>query len=505
MAGKGLPANYPLFQRSAEGRFSVRGLPPRVHLDRVYMNGLHVLVPFWVTNELDQEATVELTTTDALKVQQQNANWSAVSAAQREAYVDVAAAAVDSDEVTVVCNATTQREFSEVFNQLGGIDRVRLAARETAELVLLFVAEAAEADGGDGQRYEYETHAGHVALRSGADSYAVTLRASACRSVLEMEPPTSRIYVDDCVIGRTYERTLRVRNASAIGLDWTMTVVETTDPSLSSLQLLDSDMRVLSGGHLGARGDMQILVRYTPHAAGEFLSRFLVENSNDPASLRYWVFRARVSQRQKPRRVELLSDPDISFGDCTSSVWYSRDIRFKNVSDTPVVMRFRVEGNTAGLTMKSAVRADGATAPEAGAADAAFPVLTELLSSQRPPLGDDGTSEAPTVTDEVGSEGGSTELSSRATPADEIAQGGDNARAGEAGRRFATRARAAHGHKAALFDELLIKPGAVRTMALALLGNPVSSTLVGAGQFERQSFTLFSESSTVAGTQAAPA
>ncbi|KAJ1856060.1 hypothetical protein GGF49_000591 [Coemansia sp. RSA 1853] len=503
MASKGQPGNYALVWRSAEGRLSVRGLPPRVHLDRVYTNGLHALVPFWIANESDQDVTVELTTEGPLKVQQQNANWSAVSAAQRETYVDVTTAPAGKDEVTMVCSATIQREFSEVFNQLGGVSSIRLAAQATAELVLLFVAEAAETDSGDGQRYEYETHGGHVTLRAGTDSYDVALRASTCRSVLEMEPPTSRIYVDDCVIGRTYERTLRVRNASAIGLDWTMTVVETTDPSLSALQLLDSDMRSLSGGHLGARSDTQVLVRYTPHAAGEFLSRFLVENSNDPASLRYWVFRARVSQRQKPRRVELLSDPDISFGDCTSGVWYSRDIRFKNVSDTPVVMRLRVEGNTAGLTMKSAVRADGASAPEPNTADADTPIptLSELISSRRPSIVDDNPSDALTATDDVGSEGGSAELSSRVTPADDSTPAGDGVRAGESGRRFVARARAARGHKAALFDEMLIKPGAVRTMTLSLLGNPVSSTSVSAGQFERQSFTLFGESSTAVGTQ----
>ncbi|KAJ2501310.1 hypothetical protein GGH96_002009 [Coemansia sp. RSA 1972] len=503
MTVRGQPANYALLWQSAEGRFSVRGLPPRVHLDRVYTNGLHALVPFWIANETDQEVTVELTTEGPLKVQRQNANWSAVSAAQRESYVDVTTAPADRGEVTLVCSATIQREFSEVFNQLGGVSSVRLAARETAELVLLFVAEAAETDSGDGQRYEYETHGGHVTLRADADSYDVALRASTCRSVLEMDPPTSRIYVDDCVIGRTYERALRVRNASAIGLDWTMTVVETTDPSLSALQLLDSDMRPLSGGHLGARGDTQVLVRYTPHAAGEFLSRFLVENSNDPSSLRYWVFRARVSQRQKPRRVELLSDPDISFGDCTSGVWYSRDIRFKNVSDTPVVMRLRVEGNTAGLTMKSAVRADGASAsePNAADADAPLPTLSELISSRRPSIADDNPSDALTATDDVGSEGGSAELSSRVTPADDSTLAGDGVRTGESGRRFVARARAARGHKAALFDEMLIKPGAVRTMTLSLLGNPVSSTSVSAGQFERQSFTLFGESSTAVGTQ----
>ncbi|KAJ2364520.1 hypothetical protein H4S01_003740 [Coemansia sp. RSA 2610] len=498
MAEQGQPANYPLRQQSAEGQFSVRGLPPRVHLDRVYMNGLHTLLPFWITNDTAHELVVELETTGALKVQEQNANWSAVGAAQREAYVDVAPAVADG-EVTMACSATIQREYSEVFNQLGGIASVKLAAHETAELVLLFVVDAADADGGDGQRYEYETFRGHVQVRAGADTYVVTLRASACRTVLEMDPPTSRIYVDDCVTGRTYERVLRVRNASAIGLDWTMTVVETTDSaSLSSLQLLDSDMQPLSGGHLGARSDTQVLVRYTAQAAGEFLCRFLVENSNDPANARYWVFRARASQRQKPRRVELLSDADISFGDCTSGVWYSRDIRFKNVSDTAVVMRFRVEGNTAGLTMKSAVRADGT---DPGASD--VPALAEALTPRRASLADDGGSEGLAATDDIASEGGSAELSSRATAADDGAAGGSGA-GGEAGRRLAARGRAVHGHKAALFDELLIKAGAVRTMTLALMGNPISGASVSAGQFARQSFTLFCEASTATGAQPTP-
>ncbi|KAJ2579106.1 hypothetical protein EV177_010821, partial [Coemansia sp. RSA 1804] len=100
-----------------------------------------------------------------------------------------------------------------------------------------------------------------------------------------------------------------------------------------------------------------MLIRYTPQAAGESLCRFLIENKNDPANQRYWVFRARVSQRPKPRLVELLSDPDINFGDCTSGLWYNREITLKNVSESPVAMRFRVEGNTSNLKMKSSVKA----------------------------------------------------------------------------------------------------------------------------------------------------
>ncbi|PIA12812.1 hypothetical protein COEREDRAFT_94909 [Coemansia reversa NRRL 1564] len=57
----------------------------------------------------------------------------------------------------------------------------------------------------------------------------------------------------------------------------------------------------------------------------------------------------------------------------------------------------------------------------------------------------------------------------------------------------------AEGGSAAHFDEVLIKAGAERTVALALLGTPVRATAVGAGQFTRQSFTLFCESSAAAG------
>ncbi|KAJ2851866.1 hypothetical protein IWW36_000827 [Coemansia brasiliensis] len=244
---------------------------------------------------------------------------------------------------------------------------------------------------------------------------------------------------------------------------------------------------------------MRVLVRYTAHATGEFLCRFLIENSNDPANTRYWVFRARVSQRQKPRRIELLSDPDISFGNCTSGVWYSRDISFKNISDTPVVLRFRVEGNTSGVTMRTAIRTDnGSLAFEYGASDnTQAPMPFEATLSRRPSLGEDGASEGVTATDEVISEGGSTEM----TPADDSTPPSEGTRTADSGRRFATRARAAHGHKTAMFDELLIKPGSVRTMALALVGNPASSASVSAGQFGRQSFTLFCECSTVTNVQ----
>ncbi|KAJ2788842.1 hypothetical protein H4R20_007291, partial [Coemansia guatemalensis] len=335
-------------------------------------------------------------------------------------------------------------------------------------LVLLFVADEAAAgqaqsgagssssSGGGGEQYVYTTCGGQVTIRGGGDIYTAHVRASVCRTVLEMEPATSRIYLDDCVAGRIYERQLRVRNASAIELDWAMAVVEATDAeSLAALQLEGGDAADGSGGRLAGGSSTQLVVRYTPRAAGEFVCRFVVENSNDPANQRYWVFRARASQRQRARRVELLSAADVSFGNCTSGVWNTRDVTFKNVSETPVLMRMRVEGNTAGLLMRSAVRT--------GAGSRAEAQFDETLSRA----------------------GGSTiegQLDKALTKASGSAEGSS-----------------AESGSSAHFDEVLIKAGAERTVALALLGTPVRAATVGAGQFMRQSFTLFCECSAVAG------
>ncbi|KAJ1732042.1 hypothetical protein LPJ61_002238 [Coemansia biformis] len=578
MPRSGQPANYGILRRSPQGLFSVRGLPPQLHLDGIYLNGLHELLPFWITNECGQRLVLDLASTadGALKVQRQNANWSAVGSAEREAYVTLADPAQTPagsvpGEVRMVCSTRVQRAFSEVFNQLCGTSRIELAAGETAELVLVFVtgvatdgARTPELDacppGHDAVRFGYVSWsagitisteadpAGAKAGRAGPDAYSASLRASLCRSVLEMDPPTSRIYLDDCVSGRLYERVLWVRNASAIELDWTITVVETTDSSsLSSLLLLDGDMQPLHGGHLEGGAGAQVVVRYTPHAAGEFLCRFLIENSNDPANMLHWVFRARASPLQKPKRVELLSDPDMSFGNCTSGVWYSRDAVFKNVSETPVVMRLWLEGNTGGLTMRSAVKIKQDD-PGDQPADAA------VLATGRPPddahaalsrrhslAAADGDSSAGLATSEAhedaASEGGSAEYSpTNSLPAARMEarqSGGGSASKAEVSepgaapgavaqegappggarsmpdasvagvdRRFPPRARPAQahsGHRSALFDEVLIKPGAVRSVTLELMGNPVSGATVSAGQFGRQSFTLFCECSTATG------
>ncbi|KAJ1935457.1 hypothetical protein FBU59_005380, partial [Linderina macrospora] len=365
---RGQPLNFGLLGISDNQTFQVRGLPPRTHLDRIYLNGLHTLLPFWITNQTSSDLTVSLASTmgTAIKFHTQNPNWDAVPGGVREKYVRLEEEAL-GDETTMVCSAATQKDFNEVFNQLNGDETVRVGAHETAEVVMLFMAQttqrldvtpahsrrpslgqisnhsapasnsfvdsisgqgAAALDasmaGSARQQFGFQSSSGTIVLQTvvepghgSTDMYTVDLRTSYCRSVLEMDPPTSRIYLDDCVIGRPYERMFRVRNASAIGLDWTMTAVEGT-AQLTALQLLGSDLQQISGGHMAGHSSQQVLLRYTPESAGEFLCRFLIENANDPANQRYWVFRARVSQRQKPKRVELLSDPDINFGDCTS-------------------------------------------------------------------------------------------------------------------------------------------------------------------------------------------
>ncbi|KAJ1800340.1 hypothetical protein LPJ59_001171 [Coemansia sp. RSA 2399] len=559
----------------------------------------------------------------SIKFQRDNANWSAVPSASRESYVNIVNSVDDSskeggrpDEVTMECNSGIQKEFCEVFNQMDGIRKLDLAPHETVELVLLCVsnepknssqtpahsrrpslglvaAHSASVNGvahGNGSsdaaassdlagidakssekaHCQYKSTFNSIALqamaddrRTAVDSYSICLRTSFCKSVLEVDPPTSRVYIDDCVVGKLYERVITIKNASEIGLDWSMTVVETTDTtSLSSLQLLDNNMEPLNDGHLSASQSSQMLIKYTPQSVGEFLCRFLIENKNDPSNQRYWVFRARVSQREKPKLVELLSDPDINFGDCTSGVWNYREITLRNVSETPVAMRFRVEGNTSNLTMKSSVKEkqdqleDGTTADDQQPTEAPLqrnehghPAETPASSRSDAGLGDDNLSEsvnANDAQDEATSEGGGIQDSVRSQdigtgdtssladkpdmsrlysqgdflddgstqsdifgPSDLLSASTGKAtsisvRRESSGpfqdvldldRRMHPRSRltASYAHQPAQFDEVLIKPGSVRTVVLSLIGKPVNSASVNAGQFDRQTFTFFCE------------
>ncbi|KAJ2558769.1 hypothetical protein EV175_000639 [Coemansia sp. RSA 1933] len=624
---RGLPANFELFSTSTNGLFSVRGLPKSTHLHRIYLNGLHLLFPFWITNETTEQLSLDLVSPAdcSIKFQRDNANWSAVPSDNRESYVDIVNGIDDAskegdgpDEVTMECNAGIQKEFCEVFNQMDGIKRLDLAPHETLELVLLYVSNepktnaqqtpvhsrrpsfgqlAASVNGtasgsgtsdttaqpeqpgsdakvGNKAGYQYTSNYSTIALQAmsedkqtAIDRYSICLRTSFCKSVLEVDPPTSRVYIDDCVVGKLYERILAIKNASEIGLDWSMTVVESTDTtSLSSLQLLDKNMDPLNDGHLSAGESSTMLIRYTPQSVGEFLCRFLIENKNDPSNQRYWVFRARVSQRQKPKLVELLSEPYINFGDCTSGVWNYREISLRNVSETPIAMRFRVEGNTSNLKMKSSVKAwqdpldDGNTidGQQQQPVDASqlrnHTAETPASNRSDAGLADDSLSESANANDgtqdEATSEGGGWDslrsqdadtgdtssltdrpgipwrysqgeiLDDGSTQSDILGGGSDlqststgkaAAAAGVAARRESSgplqdvleRDRRMHprtrlttssyAHQPAQFDEVLIKPGSVRTVVLSLLGNPVNSASVNAGQFDRLTFTFFCE------------
>ncbi|KAJ2677123.1 hypothetical protein GGH99_005827, partial [Coemansia sp. RSA 1285] len=275
-------ANYGLLASSANGLFSVRGLPQSTHIDKIYLNGLHLLLPFWITNESAERVSLDLVmpADGSVKFQRDNANWNAVPACSRASYVDIVKndqgdygedPSCDGegglDEVTMECNAGIQKEFSEVFNQIDGISRLELAPRETVELVLLYVcnnpkngaqtpvhsrrpslgqqSSAQPASGsvsvvgstsdlvslggsrsGDRQRphYQYTSSVNGIRIQAVSDDdnqqqqsivdhYNVSLRTSYCKSVLEVDPPTSRVYIDDCVIGKLYERVLTIRNA----------------------------------------------------------------------------------------------------------------------------------------------------------------------------------------------------------------------------------------------------------------------------------------------------
>ncbi|KAJ2234620.1 hypothetical protein H4R99_004374 [Coemansia sp. RSA 1722] len=482
------PENYDICTESEQGQFVVRGLARQTSIDQIYLNGLHALVPFWIVNVSGTRLELEIHTDGAaLKVQQHNANWDAATAQQKASFVKAASGDVDRT-ATLVCSAETQREFNEAFNQIDGVRRVDLEAGQTAELVLLLLppqsaCASPNSSSQDGARSDERAHTdfrfgectGAVVVRTrSGDGVDCEVRGRFCRSVLDMEPATSRVYLDDCVVGRTYERTLRVHNASAIALDWTMAVVETTDAaalgSALVVQAADSEGAAM-GGRLQHGARRTIVVRYTPQAVGEFLCRFAVENANDAGNTRHWVFRARASQRAKPRRVELLSVGDIDFGECTSGMWYRSDVALKNVGDATVAVRFRVEGNLAGLAVR--VR------DEAG----------DALAGADDDPGNDAADDAADA-DALESASLGSETVNTATQASGTADitGAASSTVGDGPRRAHTHSHA-RAHQAVLLDEVLIKPGAVRTASLAVMG----SSATPSGQFQRQSFTLFCE------------
>ncbi|KAJ2362678.1 hypothetical protein IW150_006945, partial [Coemansia sp. RSA 2607] len=373
--------NFNICTTSVHGQFSVQGLARKTCIDQIYVNGLHAVVPFWVTNNSSTRLEIGIDTdSESLKVHQYNVNWDSLLSDQKATYVAITDTRQGDGEATLTCSAEAQRDFNEAFNQMEGMRRLELDYGQTVELTLLVLpvqtGDAANAGKGNGARgddecdggnnsnsssvthYSFGELTGSLVLRTADDELRTAIAARYCRSVLEMEPSTSRVYLDDCVVGKTYERVLRVRNMSAIALDWTMAAVETTDSAALGAMLhvrsVDGDdgNDGALGGQLPGGGSRQIVVRYTPQTVGEFLCRFAVENANDAGNTRYWVFRARASQRAKPRRVELLSAADIDFGDCTSGVWYRKDVSLKNVSDAAMVVRFRVEGRLGGLTVR---------------------------------------------------------------------------------------------------------------------------------------------------------
>jgi hypothetical protein len=174
----------------------------------------------------------------------------------------------------------------------------------------------------------------------------VHIRARICRSFLWSDIAGAVVNMVDCVPGETYVKEFTVWNRSEIDLYYRLdaSVFNNTGYDASDeLSFVDAD----TGDPVGWRaipgfGHRRLRATFRPQHVGNYVFDIRLENETDMDNCEEARIQASVKSLVASESL-VVSDDTLDFGVCYSGRRYSRTFTIKNVSETPLEVRFSAQ------------------------------------------------------------------------------------------------------------------------------------------------------------------
>ncbi|KAI9176000.1 hypothetical protein H9P43_006364 [Blastocladiella emersonii ATCC 22665] len=271
------------------------------------------------------------------------------------------------------------------------------------------------------------TTSGNGAPAAKADcNIVVKLKARVCKSVLWTDVAHQGLLFEDCVLGGTFIRDFTVWNRSEIDLYWTLNTADVshalTFTDYNTGEPLDTTKPIPAYSYC------RVHVTYKPKHLGDFSYDIQLENANDAENVEVARIHCVVRSALRDESLVVLSGHQLDFGDVCAGQWNTANLVLKNVSESPMEVKFACEGAAAADVLFNVLH-------PASLADAFLdqPAPTErratAASSHGYPRGSATTGGGGTESDAYAGSSGAAALGHGA-PTDENGSEGDPATAG---------------------------------------------------------------------------
>ncbi|KAJ3358833.1 hypothetical protein GGF32_009929 [Allomyces javanicus] len=191
---------------------------------------------------------------------------------------------------------------------------------------------------------------GTLPLSQRADFHtAVKFKARVCESVLWSDVAQNGLLFEDCVLGGTFLRDFTVWNRSEVDLYWVMNTADV--PSCLSFCDYNTGEPIDPSKPIPAYSYCRVRVTYKPPQTGDFSYELQLENANDANNVEVVRVHCVVRSAEREESLVLLSGSQLDFGDICAGTWNTAKIVVKNVSESPVDVRFATEGDAPGMVV----------------------------------------------------------------------------------------------------------------------------------------------------------
>lgn len=185
---------------------------------------------------------------------------------------------------------------------------------------------------------------------------AKNCRARICRSILWADIFENGLAFEDCIVGETVFKDFTVWNKSEIDLHWSLNLSDFNDTA-GWFKFIDceSGEPLTEFKSIPSFSYRRIRIVLRPKDIGDFYFNLQFENSNDADNTE--TVRIHVIVRSLEQEDSLLISGGggtnvIDFGDCYAGNWIKQEIVLKNVSESPIDVKFTAENATIVFELK---------------------------------------------------------------------------------------------------------------------------------------------------------